>query len=437
MSLLSYTLLALSLAGARAATVSGSADVNATAGASGSSVDMVSAAWYTGWHSDNFTLANVSWDKYTHMTYSFAITTPDVKQVSLDGSDPDLLPQFVEQAQKNGVKALVSVGGWTGSLYYSSNVGSADNRTAFVKTITDFATQYKLDGIDFDWEYPGTQGIGCNAISPDDTTNFLSFLQELRQDPVGKNLFLTAATSITPWKGPDGTSLSDVSGFAKVLDYIAIMNYDINGAWSTAVGANAPLNDTCAPAANQAGSAVSAVAAWTVAGMPSHQIVLGVPSYGHSFHVDVEDAFHCDDNGDDNGVLASFPPFDKAQQPSGDAWDDGAGTDICGNQVAAGGNFDFWGLIDGGFLNANGTVADGVFYRYDECSQTPYVYNEDSQVMVAFDDATSFAAKGDFVKTSNLRGFAMWEAGGDSNDILLDSIRQAAGFETEDDGEDC
>lgn len=60
--------------------------------------------------------------------------------------------------------------------------------------------------------------------------------------------------------------------------------------------------------------------------------------------------------------------------------------------------------------------------------------------MVAFDDATSFAAKGDFVKTSNLRGFAMWEAGGDSNDILLDSIRQAAGFETEDDGadgEDC
>ena len=48
--------------------------------------------------------------------------------------------------------------------------------------------------------------------------------------------------------------------------------------------------------------------------------------------------------------------------------------------------------------------------------------------MVAFDDATSFAAKGDFIKTSNLRGFAMWEAGGDYHDILLDSIRAASGL---------
>lgn len=82
------------------------------------------------------------------------------------------------------------------------------------------------------WEYPGNQGIGCNAISPNDTTNFLSFLQELRQDPVGKKLFLTAATPIAPWKGADGQSLSDVSDFANVLDYIAIMNYDINGGMS-------------------------------------------------------------------------------------------------------------------------------------------------------------------------------------------------------------
>ena len=56
--------------------------------------------------------------------------------------------------------------------------------------------------------------------------------------------------------------------------------------------------------------------------------------------------------------------------------------------------------------------------------------------MVAFDDATSFAAKGDFIKSQNLRGFAMWEAGGDSDDILLDSIRKASGFPEEDD-EDC
>jgi chitinase len=47
--------------------------------------------------------------------------------------------------------------------------------------------------------------------------------------------------------------------------------------------------------------------------------------------------------------------------------------------------------------------------------------------MVAFDNTQSFAAKGSFIKSNGLRGFAMWEAGGDSNDILLDSIRKAVG----------
>lgn len=34
--------------------------------------DMVATAWYTGWHSTDFTLSAVSWDKYTSLIYSFA-----------------------------------------------------------------------------------------------------------------------------------------------------------------------------------------------------------------------------------------------------------------------------------------------------------------------------------------------------------------------------
>jgi chitinase len=48
--------------------------------------------------------------------------------------------------------------------------------------------------------------------------------------------------------------------------------------------------------------------------------------------------------------------------------------------------------------------------------------------MVSFDNAKSFAQKGAFIKSSGLAGFAMWEAGGDFHDILLDSIRSAAGL---------
>jgi chitinase len=121
------------------------------------------------------------------------------------------------------VKALVSLGGWTGSQWFSTAVGDSANRTAFVKTVLNFANKYELDGIDFDWEYPGNQGIGCNAISPNDTSNFLLFLQALRSKPDGKKLVLTAATSIVPFYDKDGIPSTDVSAFAKVFDHIAVM----------------------------------------------------------------------------------------------------------------------------------------------------------------------------------------------------------------------
>ncbi|KAI5981229.1 hypothetical protein EDD15DRAFT_2414362 [Pisolithus albus] len=44
-----------------------------------------------------------------------------------------------------------------------------------------------------------------------------------------------------------------------------------------------PLDDPCSP--NPSGSAKSAVAAWTAAGFPADQIVLGVLAYNHSFSV--------------------------------------------------------------------------------------------------------------------------------------------------------
>jgi chitinase len=55
------------------------------------------------------------------------------------------------------------------------------------------------------------------------------------------------------------------------------------------------------------------------------------------------------------------------------------------------------------------------------------MYNAMSEVMVSYDDPHSFAAKGAFIKKQNLRGFAMWEAGGDHKDSLLDSIKASAG----------
>jgi chitinase len=94
-------------------------------------------------------------------------------------------------------------------------------------------------------------------------------------------------------------------------------------------------------------------------------MILGVASYGHSFHVNQGDAL------DVSGNIKPYAPFDKSQQPTGDKWDATAsGVDVCGNPNTVGGVFDFWGLISGGFLTKNGTVASGIDYTSDSCGKT-------------------------------------------------------------------
>ncbi|KAF8516327.1 glycoside hydrolase [Hysterangium stoloniferum] len=383
----------------------------------------VASAWFAGWHANTgFPVSSISWDKYTHMTYAFATTTPDVNTLEITPDDEIIIPEFVAMAHQKSVTVSISVGGWTGSRFFSTAVGSAQNRTAFLNTLSNFVKKYGFDGIDFDWEYPNRQGVGCNTISSQDTANFLLLLRMLRQNSDTSKLILSAATSISPFADSTGLPSASVADFAEVLDYIEVMNYDIWGSWSTAVGPNAPLNDSCAAAPNKQGSAVSAVAAWTQAGMPFDKIILGVASYGHSYSLAPADAIQ-------TTGLVEYPKFIAENQPAGDAWDDAAGPDVCGVEQRVGGSYNFWGLVKNGFLDTNGYAATNITYRFDNCSQTAYVYDPSKQIEVSFDDVPAFTAKGKFIDENSLRGFAMWEAGGDYDDLLLDAIRSGAGLE--------
>lgn len=48
----------------------------------------------------------------------------------------------------------------------------------------------------------------------------------------------------------------------------------------------------------------------------------------------------------------------------------GSAPDKCGVPTGPGGVFSFWSLINNKFLNADGTAASGMDYRFDNCSQT-------------------------------------------------------------------
>lgn len=100
------------------------------------------------------------------------------------------------------VKALVSLGGWTGSLFFSTSVGSAENRTAFVNTITQLVDEYDLDGVDFEYVLPSY----CPPV-------LSSELRELTQTtagstPTGK---ASAATPSTPTTRPTSSRFSKSS----------------------------------------------------------------------------------------------------------------------------------------------------------------------------------------------------------------------------------
>ncbi|KAK7683490.1 hypothetical protein QCA50_013324 [Cerrena zonata] len=324
--------VASSTASATAAASSATGSVQSS-GNSNSTNGRVALAWYAGWSASTSPPSGLSWSKYTHMQFSFGITAPG-GQVSLELSDEDgtVLPNFVKVAQQNNVKAILTIGGWTGSQYFSSAVATNDSRAQFIDTLTGLVTKYDLDGLDFDWEYPNALGIGCNEKSPQDTENYLQFLTELRATDVMQGKVMSAATSITPFFDSNGQPSSDVSGFAKVLDHISIMNYDVYGNWSSAdgVGPLAPLDDTCG-VPGQLGSATSAVKLWTDAGFPASQIVLGVAAYGRSFFVTDADATATSNSATSNSSLealpqgafaiAAYPSFNPAQQPMGDSRD--------------------------------------------------------------------------------------------------------------------
>jgi chitinase len=100
------------------------------------------------------------------------------------------------------------------------------NRQSFAKSIADLYSQYHLDGIDIDWEYPGQHPL--DYVDPGDTANFLEFLKLLRHilPPTAR---ISAAVQTTTFVGADGQPMDDLRAFADVLDWVLLMNYDTWG----------------------------------------------------------------------------------------------------------------------------------------------------------------------------------------------------------------
>lgn len=127
----------------------------------------------------------------THINYAFGHVSNGFDSVRVDNGQR--LHEIVEHVRKSGTttKVELSIGGW-GSGRFSEMADNDSLRTSFAADCARKVEEYGLDGIDIDWEYPGSSMAGISSCERD-TDNFTLLMRDIRA-AIGTDL--TCDTSI-------------------------------------------------------------------------------------------------------------------------------------------------------------------------------------------------------------------------------------------------
>lgn len=338
--------------------------------------------YYPSWKSySGFTPDKLDASKLTHINYAFAYIGQDNKiKLGYPDKDPENFKKINElKAINPDLKILISVGGWNWSGKFSDTASTEISRTAFAKSCIEFITEYGIDGIDLDWEYPVSGGLSTNSKRPQDKQNFTLLLKEIRKklDELGmkdnKHYLLTIAG------GASSYYLNNVepNEIKEYIDFANIMTYDLHGPWDLYSDFNAPLYNNSDSSPQYKISVDSSVRAWINAGFPKDKLVVGVPFYGYLYKVN---------SNTDNGVYQKFTHGEALSYSS----------------------------IKINYMNYNYSEF------FDSESMVPWLYKNNT--FISYDDAESLALKVEYIKKEELGGVMIWELSQDYNNELLSSI---------------
>lgn len=147
----------------------------------------------------------------TTINYAFAKMNPERTGLVIDNE-----PRFRQIAAlkeiKPSLKVLLCIGGSSESL--SEMAADSLKRAALAGDCRRIIDQYGIDGIDFDWEFPGYRGG-----QPMDSVNFTYVLRAVR-DSIGPDHLLTLA-------GGGDLPGVEVENVLDILDYFNVMAYDL------------------------------------------------------------------------------------------------------------------------------------------------------------------------------------------------------------------
>lgn len=318
-------------------------------------------------------------EKLTHINYAFANVENGIVAHMEGRSESDSLNFLVLNNLKNrnpDLKILVSIGGWTHSKGFSDAVLTAEGRKKLTDSGIGFLLKYNLDGLDFDWEYPGYPGDN-NPYRPEDKENFVAMLKSFREamDSIGnvngKHYLSTIATG--GFRGY--LEVNDMAEAQKYLDFINIMAYDFYTAGDTITGHHANLY----PNGEKGMSAQTTVEEYIEFGVPVEKIVLGVPFYGRMWK----------------------------------------GVDSKGNGLFQSGNYAM-GLPNQQVYAFSKNSSYSRFW--DAKAGAPYLFSIQDSTWITYEDPESLALKMKYVKEKGLAGAMFWEMAEDNTGTLLQAI---------------
>ncbi|KAH7041443.1 glycoside hydrolase superfamily, partial [Microdochium trichocladiopsis] len=245
--------------------------------------------YFEGWNQERKCLhmhVNDIDSSYTHVHFAFAEISPSL-QVSIPANTKTQWDAFINQETgSNGYKKILAFGGWAFSNDPATShmfrlAFSPSNRETFATNVVNFLVSAGIDGLDFDWEYPGADDIeGSQPGEKDDGDNYYEFLKLVRGKlPKGKSLSIATASSYWYLRG------FPIKKMATVLDYIVYMTYDLHGQWDAGNkwGSSGCPGGNCLRSHINATETHSSLVMITKAGVPSHKVVVGITSYGRSF----------------------------------------------------------------------------------------------------------------------------------------------------------
>lgn len=334
---------------------------------------MATIAYYAG---NGQNLDQYKWEQVTHVIYSFCHLRGQRLAVD-DAKDSITIRNLVALKKKHKqLKVMLSLGGWGGCAPCSGVFAKAEGRQEFASSVKELMQEYRADGIDLDWEYPGIEGYPGHAFMPEDKANFTALVQELRQ-VLGKKAILSFAA------GGFASFIEKSIEWDKVMplvNYVNLMSYDLVSGYSTVTGHHTPLFSN----EKQQASGADGIQQLLKIGVPAEKIILGAAFYARSW-VEVENV----NRGlYQSGKFKSFVPYHR--------------------------------------ISSTFTAEEGfVFYR-DSVSQAPWAYSPQRKEFATFDDYSSVKLKTQYAMKQKLGGIMFWQLTDDKPGTgLLQAIWEA------------